>query len=868
MEFNPKHLQAIASHTPIMQQFLRIKTHYQQELLLFRMGDFYELFFEDALRASKILDIQLTSRSHKSADAIQMAGVPFHALESYLGKLVAAGETVVICEQFGDANAKGPMERKVSRIVTPGTAVDEYLPQSIEQALGFVAKAQDGYSLALYYPHIQHVQLALYSKLEELENKIQLDIPSELYASENLDIPKDLGKSLKLIYKPHWYTDKHKAKNLLIEKALHLNTNLLDADSAQAQALAGIINLLSFIFPSVALPIQAIKKIHHGAYLHLDSSSWKNLELVQNLGANSNATLFAVLNRCNNQMGTRVLFDWLKHPLCDTDKILSRQRAVQELTTKPLQAIGKLLGQFSDMQRLLGRLAQNTLKPRDLLSLQHALVLLPQLRAQIENAESAYLSELASKLQDFGELADKLKMAIVQENIPAFIRDGGVIAEGFDAELDQLRGAANLSDEFLINYEVEEKQKTGLSQLKIGYNQVHGFYIEIPKSSLDKVPPHYIRRQTLKNVERYISDTLLEIENKVQGSHSRALQREKWLYQEFVNYVGQQATNLQAAFDAVACLDALFSLADAALVYLWVKPEFHAESSIEIRGGRHPVVENRLQHTPFVPNDCLLSKDKNIMLITGPNMGGKSTYMRQVALILILAQMGSFVPADAARLPLCDAVYTRIGSSDDLSSGQSTFMVEMKETAYILHNATAKSFVIMDEVGRGTSSVEGLLLAESIIKYMCNKLKALCLFATHYYEVTELPLHFGNLFNKHFSATEAGNSLVFNHHLQEGSISHSFALSVAQSAGLPLEVVKSARKKFTSLDKTSSKQTASLFDQVPHQNDTSKLETELAGYRELIHTIQKLEPDSLTAKQALDIVYKLKEQAVGIDRGS
>ena len=796
----------LSTHTPMMQQYLRIKAQYPDMLLFYRMGDFYELFHEDAEKASRLLGITLTKRGASNGEPIRMAGVPYHAAEQYLAKLTKLGEAVAICEQIGDpskskgAISKGPVERQVTRILTPGTLTDSALLDDTRDSLLLAVCAGEGL-LGLARINLASGQLVL-SEIASglLAQELERIAPAELlFADDFTHAAIEAVKCPKKRLAP-WQFDLDSATQSLTRQ---FNTYDLDgygcADLNAAIAAAGA--LLDYVKHTQRTTLPHITGLcveQASSFIQLDAATRRNLEIDQTLRGEASPTLFSLLDSTQTAMGARLLRRWLHHPLRERNEIVARHEAVYSLIQRATYpAIRNLLRSIGDIERITARIALKTARPRDLSGLRESLRQLPALQTELKNLPANLLQALTIELQAPQAAVDLLQSAIKAEPA-AVLREGGVIADGYDAELDELRDIQTNHGDFLLKFEAQEKQRTGLSNLKVEYNSVHGFYIEISRAQAENAPAEYRRRQTLKNAERFITPELKAFEDKVLSANERALAREKALYDTILDALASHIPSLQQNAAAVAQLDVLCNFAERAEALNYVVPEFVDEAGINITGGRHAVVEQIAQ--PFIANDVALSPYRQLLLITGPNMGGKSTYMRQTALIVLLAHCGSFVPATSARIGPIDRIFTRIGASDDLAGGRSTFMVEMTETANILHNATAQSLVLLDEIGRGTSTFDGLALAWACAKQLLEKNRSYTLFATHYFELTRLAEEFKQATNVHLDAVEHGNGIVFLHSVEEGPASQSYGLQVAQLAGIPKSVVAAAKRKLAQLE--------------------------------------------------------------------
>ena len=850
-------------HTPMMQQYLRIKAEHPDMLLFFRMGDFYELFHDDAKKAARLLDITLTYRGKSAGEPIPMCGVPFHSVEPYLAKLVKQGQSVAICEQIGDpATSKGPVERQVVRILTPGTVTDEALLDARhENLLVCVHQQKSGFglvSLELSSGRLRAMQL---EDLAGLQAQLERLNPSELLVNEDSELAMQLDH-WPINPRPAWDFDRDSAlRSLKGLFGVHdLNGFGLEASSPILPAAGALLNYVEHTQRSAIPHIQPLQVEWLDEFLHLDSATRRNLEIEQRADGQTEHTLAGLLNRAITAMGARCLQRWIKQPLRTHAVLNQRLDAIgflKDNNTWPL--LQEQLRPMGDIERISTRVALRTARPRDLVTLRESLKQVADIRQQAGDwAGHPALKGLYQRLHELPALVEQLQKALI-DNPPVTIRDGGVLAEGYDAELDELRHISRDASQYLLDFEQRERDNTGLPNLKVAYNRVHGYYIEVSRLHSDKVPEHYIRRQTLKSAERYTTPELKEFEHKVLSSKERALAREKRLYGELLDACQPFVTDLQQTADALAELDSLATLAERAETLGLTRPTLHQGNGIHIRGGRHPVIE-ALQDTPFVPNDLSLGEgdnDTRMLIVTGPNMGGKSTYMRQNALIVLMAGMGSFVPADSAVIGDIDRIFTRIGAGDDLTRGRSTFMVEMAETANILHNATEKSLVLMDEIGRGTSTYDGLSLAQACAIHLARHNRALCLFATHYFELTALADQIPGIKNVHLDAVEHDNSIVFLHSVKPGPASRSYGLQVAALAGIPSPVLQQAAKTLKQLEQQADKVAekpvqASLFDGL--------LPTESQAPAEpppVTRELQGINPDDLTPRQALDLVYRL-----------
>ncbi|MDN3652140.1 DNA mismatch repair protein MutS [Thalassotalea ponticola] len=852
------HLSDNANHTPMMRQYLTIKSEFPNILLFYRMGDFYELFYDDAKKAADLLDISLTARGKSGGNAIPMAGVPYHAVENYLAKLVQLGESVAICEQIGDpATSKGPVERKVVRIVTPGTLSDEALLQDKQDNLlvSVFEKSNQGFGIAYLDMSSGRFVICQPKTREQLQAELQRLNPAELLYPESfaaIDLINDLKGTRR---RPDWEYDLATANKLLNEQ---FKTKQLSgfgvADYPLGLSAAGC--LLQYVKDTQrgALPhIRSIKAQAYSSGVILDAATRKNLELTTNLAGGYDNTLASVLDKTASAMGSRLLKRWLHFPLRDVALLEQRQDAIADILQQDLQQdVYEVIKSIGDIERIVARIALRSARPRDFARLRNALTRLPELHQLSALCQAPLMQQLAEDVAPIEYLQQLLDNAIV-ENPPVLIRDGGVIAPGYNSELDELRSLSQGATDFLQQLEARERESSGIQTLKVGFNKVHGFYIEISRAQSQDVPEHYIRRQTLKNNERFVTHELKQHEEKVLSAQSRFLALEKRLYEQLFDLFEQYIEQLQHCAEAVASLDVLNTFAERAETLNYQRPKLTDQPGIHISAGRHPVVE-QVTDDAFIANPVELNNQRRMLIITGPNMGGKSTYMRQTALITLLAHVGSFVPADSAEIGIVDRIFTRIGASDDLASGRSTFMVEMTETANILNNASERSLVLLDEIGRGTSTYDGLSLAWACAEYLAVKTQAFTLFASHYFELTQLAEQMPHVANVHLDAIEHDESIVFMHAVQEGAASKSFGLQVAQLAGVPKVVINRAKQRLSELE---SQSTPTVLTSTPMQVEQIDLFNEP---HPVIQQIQQLSVDELTPKQALDLLYQLQRE--------
>lgn len=845
-------------HTPMIAQFLTIKREHPDVLLFYRMGDFYELFFEDARRAAALLDITLTQRGQSGGEPIPMAGVPYHSAESYLARLVGVGESVAICEQIGDpATSKGPVERRVVRIVTPGTLHDEALLDARRDNL-LAALYHTGQRWGIAWLELASGQFSVteVDTQEEAHNELTRLMPAELLVPESMKLPEPLSGHPGLRRQGDWLFDLESAiRSLCDQFKVHDLKGLGCAHLGAALVAAGVLIDYARDTQRSRLPhVSTLDIEQRDDAVVIDAASRRNLEIDTNLAGSSDNTLASVLDTCVTPMGSRLLKRWLNRPMRQRDLMAQRQAAVALLADDTAHAAPRdTLKGVGDMERILTRVALYSARPRDLARLRDALATLPALEQQLaEIPAGSAIDGLRPHICPYPELADTLTRALV-DNPPVVIREGGVIADGYDEELDSQRRLAENAGDYLIELEQRERERSGLANLKVGYNRVHGYYIELPRAQAQQAPADYIRRQTLKNAERFIIPELKEFEDKALSARSRALSREKWLFDQLFDILNEQHDALQASSRALAELDAIGAFAERAEALHWRRPELSHKGGIHIKEGRHPVVE-QVSQAPFVPNDSELDAKTHLLILTGPNMGGKSTYMRQTALIVLLAHCGSFVPASEAVIGPIDRIFTRIGSSDDLAGGRSTFMVEMTETANILHNATEQSLVLMDEIGRGTSTFDGLSLAWASAEQLANT-RALTLFATHYFEMTALADLLSGTANIHLTAAEHGDDIIFMHRIEKGPASQSYGLQVARLAGVPVPVIERAREKLMSLEASASTGASppSATTPSPVQNDLFAMQA-----HPLVEALGHLDVDELTPREALELLYQWK----------
>ncbi len=833
-----------------MQQYLGFKAEHPDMLLFFRMGDFYELFYDDAKKAARLLDITLTKRGKSAGEAIPMAGVPYHAVDTYLARLIKQGQSVVICEQISEPiPGKGPVERKITRIVTPGTLTeDTLLQESLPNILLAIHQTDKTYGIAAVELSTGSVQLSEINCQIPLSDILQQYHPSEILLSESSSLTQALSdQACCLTRRPDWHFDYSSAQQLIIKQY-----NIRDLDgfgcSTMQTAISALGSLIQFLVETQKTLLPHLKPpqvINVHDTIQIDTTSRRNLEIETSLFADKSHTLLSVIDTTSTAMGGRMLRRWLSQPLRKHDELNLRYDAVGKLQhNQQHREFHEMMRQISDIERITTRVVLKSAKPRDLIQLNHSLQQLPAIKQLLSHIDSPRLSELDQRITPLSDLQLRLASAIVPEP-PATIRDGGVIAKGYDKMLDELKELAETAGDFLIQLEQQEKTRTGINGLKIGFNRVHGYYIEISRLQSDALPENYTRRQTLKATERFITPELKQFETKMLSARERSLAREKELYDELLEFIADYLNELQTLANALAELDVYLCFAEIADTLNLSAPTLVKDNMIKIVGGRHPVVE-QLQSRPFIANDLALDYDNKMLVITGPNMGGKSTYMRQTALIIIIAHIGCYVPADKAIIGPIDRIFTRIGAADDLASGRSTFMVEMTETANILNNATAQSLVLMDEIGRGTSTYDGLALAWASAVHLARDIRAYTLFATHYFELTALPDTEDNVTNVHLTAAEHGDDIIFLHTVREGPANQSYGIQVAALAGVPRQVIAAAKQRLHDIES------------LGPDNPPSDKQTDLFEENPLHTFINRIDPDSTTPQQALALLYELQ----------
>ena len=840
-------------HTPMMQQYLKIKADFVNMLLFYRMGDFYELFMDDAIEASKLLDITLTYRGKSNDKPIPMCGVPYHSVEPYLAKLVKKGQSIAICEQIGDPKtSKGPVERKVVRIITPGTVTEEALMDARNESLLIaIFSHKNGYGLATCEFSSGRVNVLEVANKETLLAQVERLAPSEILLEEDCSLINELSQ-FPLSQRPSWDFDKDTAM-LVVCKHYHtqdLKGFGLEESSPTVNALGCLFNYIEHTQKSVMKHIQPIQTELLDEFLHLDAGTRRNLEIEINNHGETKHTLCELLDCTTTAMGSRKLRRWIKQPLQNRERLNQRLNLITVIMQNHLTIeIQDILKGIGDIERISTRISMLTARPRDLITLSQSLKQIDPIKQLLNQINDDEINNLNNNLQTHSHIIELIDKAIT-ENPPMVIRDGGVIANGYHSDLDELRRISTDASQYMLDFEQGEKDSSGISALKVGYNRVHGYYIEISKLHSDKAPEHYIRRQTLKAVERYTTPEFKKFEDKVLSSKEKSLAFEKELYQELLESFADDIAYLQKTAQNIAKLDVITNLAERASTLDFCRPQLTDDNCIEIHKGRHPVVE-QIQNTPFEPNDLKLDKDTQMLIITGPNMGGKSTYMRQNALIVLMAGIGCYVPAKSAKIGKIDRIFTRIGAGDDLTKGRSTFMVEMTETANILHNATENSLVLMDEIGRGTSTYDGLALAQACALHLAQINQSFTLFATHYFELTKLDEQINNIANVHLDAIEHKDTIVFLHSVKNGAASRSYGLQVAALAGIPSKVLQNAKSTLKQLEQNNHSNEpvpvqTSFFDAIPEESAVEK-------------ELKQINPDDLTPRQALDFLYQLKK---------
>ncbi|WP_449288150.1 DNA mismatch repair protein MutS [Marinobacter salarius] len=866
----------LSHHTPMMRQYLKIKGEHPNELVFYRMGDFYELFYEDAKKAAELMDITLTARGQSGGSPIPMAGIPYHSAEGYIARLVRAGQSIAICEQIGDpATSKGPVERKVVRIVTPGTLSDDaFLEDRRDNLLVAIFSHREQFGFASLDISSGRFTVSELDDLEGLQGELQRLRPAEILISEDFPYQDILNGYTGIRRQGPWLFESDTARRVITQQLQVRDlTGFGCEDLTLAICAAGCLLQYAKETQRTALPhIRKLSRERREEAVILDATSRRNLEIDTNLMGGTQHTLAWVMDRTATAMGGRQLRRWLNRPLRDITVVEQRQQAVSALLDGfHYEPVHDLLKSIGDIERILARVALRSARPRDLARLRDAFLSLPDLQNALTPVSSHHVVRLATIISEYPELSDLLERAII-DNPPVVIRDGGVIREGFDDELDELRNISENAGQFLLDVETRERERTGISTLKVGYNRVHGYYIEITRTQSGQAPVDYIRRQTLKNAERFITPELKEFEDKALSAKSRSLAREKALYDEVLETVAAELAPLQDAAQALAELDVLSNFAERATSLRFNAPEFSDTPGFDIEEGRHPVVEQLLSD-PYVPNDLLMDQQRRMLVITGPNMGGKSTYMRQAALIALLAYTGSYVPANRVVIGPLDRIFTRMGSSDDIAGGRSTFMVEMTETANILHNATEYSLVLMDEVGRGTSTFDGLSLAWATAEHLAKHIRCYTLFATHYFELTQLADDLEHAVNVHLTATEHDDTIVFLHNVHDGPASQSYGLQVAKLAGVPQDVIRNAREQLSHLEggaaptRPAADHTA-MAPAEPEKQPRSARVSEPVMQADMFASLEPskveecladLDVDGLTPRDALNRLYELKE---------
>ncbi len=854
----PESIDKSSRHTPIMAQYLSIKKEYPDTLLFYRMGDFYELFYDDARKVARLLDINLTQRGKSGGQAIPMAGVPYHAAEGYIARLIRQGESVAICQQVGDpATAKGPVERKVVRVVTPGTVTDEAFLAEHQQNLLACVYPGNGYGLASLDLSTGHFIVQEMDSANMLAAEIERLQPAEFLLPEDSDIPATLPVRCAQRQRPLWYYDHESCHRLLCDQFhVHDLAGFGLQELTLATSAAGcLLQYVQETQKSALNHLQGIRVENGHDFLVLDAVTRKNLEISHNLQGGRDNTLLQVIDNTVTAMGGRLIHQWISQPIRNIPDLKRRHQCISRLIDTDInQSLQDLLRGLGDIERITGRIALKSARPRDLAILRDSLSALPHVQELIGQAGLPELEPILVRIQPYPDIEQHLAKAIIEQP-PMLIRDGGVMANGHDSELDELRAIRDNADQMLIDMEIRERKNSNIPGLKFGYNKVHGYYIELSRLQSERAPAHYIRRQTLKAVERFVTPELKDFEDRVLSSRERALSREKYLYEELLNWLQPHLPTLQQLAAALATLDVLGNLAERAITLNLSQPVFMDQPGIEISQGWHPVIRQALTGD-FIANDTRLDNEQRMLLITGPNMGGKSTYMRQTALIVLMAHTGSFVPAASCHIGQIDRIFTRIGASDDLASGRSTFMVEMTETASILSNATENSLVLMDEIGRGTSTYDGLSLAWACAIDLATRLRAFTLFATHYFELTTLPEQYTHISNVHLHAVEHGDRIVFMYTVNDGPASQSYGLQVAGLAGVPRHVIKLAQQRLDELES----QSQTTGSTKPQLNLFAANEESATPPNPLNTMLESINIDELSPREALNLLYSMREE--------
>ena len=854
-------------NTPMITQYLKIKAEFPHMLLFYRMGDFYELFFDDAKKASQLLDLSLTARGRSAGEPIPMAGLPYHAVDNYLSKLVKLNQSVAICEQIGDpATSKGPVERKVVRIITPGTITeDSLLEDRKDNLLASIYCQENSFGLAILDLTSGRFSIAELDTLESLQSELERHKPSELLLIEDSSfkavLQKQLGQQTTFSELPSWWFDEQSARQNLNQQFETQDLYGFGCEDYHT-ALSAAGSLLQYVQNTqrTALPhIHSLKPEQHDTAVILDTISRRNLEIDYALNGQKEHSLMSVIDQTATAMGSRLLGRWLNRPLRSHPQLELRYESIEQLLIdNQYESLQLQLKQVGDIERVISRIAIRSARPRDFERLKNSLSIYPLIQAELVSCSDPHIKQLAKNISVFPEQYGLLNLAII-ENPPVLIRDGGVIAPGYDKQLDELRNIQKNANQFLIDLEIREKQRSGIPTLKVNYNRVHGYFIEVSRNQSDKVPDNYQRRQTLKSNERYITPELKAFEDKVLSANEKALAREKQLYEDLFDHLSPHLRALQISAEALSELDVLCNFSERSYNLQWCKPQLTSNPCLSIKQSRHPVVEN-IQEVPFVANDIEFNDTRRMLLITGPNMGGKSTYMRQAALLTLMAHIGCYVPAESAQFGPVDRIFTRIGASDDLAGGRSTFMVEMTETANILHNATEQSLVLMDEIGRGTSTYDGLSLAYAAAHYLASTRRSFTLFATHYFELIHLAELFDDIFNVHLDAVEHGEKIVFMHQVKEGYANQSYGIQVAALAGVPAEVIQRAKAKLKALEDTTSTPSNNSNNENQQQQEFNiEISQKSAMHQALIQSVTDINPDVLSPREALEFVYQLKE---------
>ncbi len=861
--------------TPMMEQYFEIKNNYKDYLLFYRLGDFYEMFFDDAIIASRALDLTLTGRDCGEAERAPMCGVPFHSVDTYIGRLIEQGFKIAICEQMENpAEAKGIVKRDVIRVITPGTLIESEL----------LSEKKNNYLCSLYLGEFEYgvcfcdistaeifaTSISGDGMEQKLQNELGTYSPVEVVTNLNslkfADTAKFIESRLGAMLNDSQYK-RFEHDSCLERVKAQFSDTLREDDTTDKAIVCAVGAMLDYIKDTQKKDISYINKLSlysNGQYLELDVNTRRNLELTESLRTNEKkGTLLWVLDKTRSSIGARLLRKWIEHPLINTSKIARRQNAIEELYNNFMlrEQISELLDQVLDLERLMTKIVYGTANARDLYAVANSTRILPELKTLISECTSNEMQSIYGELDTLEDVCSLIDRSI-SKDAPITVREGGMILDGYDAQVDEYRTIIDHGDEWREQIAQNERDATGIKNLKVGYNRVFGFYIEVTKSQISLVPDRYVRKQTLSNCERYITEELKEMEAKVLGASDKLCQLEYDIFCEIRTRVAENSTRIQKAATLVARIDAYYSLATVAAKNRYVRPEVNSTDEISIKDGRHPVVEQFVKDSYFVPNDTLLNlKTDRLLLITGPNMAGKSTYMRQVALITLMAQIGSFVPAADASIGIVDKIFTRVGASDDLASGQSTFMLEMNEVAYILRNATKKSLIIYDEVGRGTSTFDGMSIARAIVEYTASrKIGAKTLFATHYHELTSMENEFDGIVNYNIAAKKRGDNITFLRKIVRGSTDDSYGIEVAKLAGLPNEVIKRAKEVLASVEESTKNIRLSDREEKTKEKDENVIRFDDMVNEQLINEIKNTDINTLSPYECMTLVFDWKKR--------